>query len=157
VSEGATDSDFLGRTALIADVDGDENPDVILGDEQAGAVRVYLGDGAGEFSHLGDYGTAFEPHDIDVADLDGDGILDIVASHGNDDLVSVLLGEGAGSFGEPDSFAVGTNNRFVSLADFDRDDLVVACEAPGIFLHRSRSPGLFADYSASTCRTLSTC
>jgi len=95
-----------------------------LGDEQAGAARIFLGDGDGGFDHLDDFPTPFEPHDIDAADFDGDGKTDLVASHGHDDLVSVILGDGDGTFHARRSFEVGPNNRFVATGDFDGDSSV---------------------------------
>jgi hypothetical protein len=74
---------FLGRTVVLARVDADEHTDILLGDEQAGAIRVYLGDGAGGFSHRGDCDGSFQPvrhHAVGrnnrfgaTGDFDGDG------------------------------------------------------------------------------------
>ena len=92
---------FLGRTVAVAHANPnlDDAADVLLGDEQAGVIRVFLGDGGGGFVRRGDSPAGNEPHDFDVTDLNGDGAIDLVLAFGNDDLIGILLGDGAGGFG----------------------------------------------------------
>lgn len=65
---------FLGRAVQIAHLDADAHFDILLEDEQAGVIRTFLGDGAGNFTHTNDAPTINEPHDLDVVDLNADGL-----------------------------------------------------------------------------------
>ena len=123
---------FFGRFAVIARIDSDAHADVAFADEQAGVVRVHLGDGAGIFVHAGDATPGDEPHSLEAADLDADGKLDFITPHGNSEIVSILLGDGTGKFQSAPQIPMGSNNRYVAASDLDGNgvlDLAVSNRA----------------------------
>jgi len=68
------------RWVAIADVNHDENPDILVANADAGSISVLLGDGKGKFSS--GPGSPIPagrlPNDLAIADMNGDGNLDVV-------------------------------------------------------------------------------
>jgi hypothetical protein len=137
---------YAGYKTIVADVNGDDNPDVLLGapfyqvgPDYDGAVFVALGDGAGAFAPAtpvigpatnGTFGSA-----IAVGDLNGDMIPDLIS--GADSATNLAMeafagavywmpGVGDGTFGPAQLIQEGTgaNGRFgqgIEVADVDGD------------------------------------
>ncbi len=70
--------DVLARGAALADLDGDDDLDLVIA-VHGGRNRVFLGDGVGGFEELGDAGLAgaWGSTTSTLADTDGDGDLDL--------------------------------------------------------------------------------
>lgn len=99
---------------LVADLNRDGNPDVLMNLENS--AYVALGNGDGTFQPQI---TAVNPH-LDasatgVADMNGDGIPDLILSAGDD--TAIYLGAGDGTFSSRASFALqlGLNSTVVDL------------------------------------------
>ena len=85
------------RLPATGDFNGDGRLDVVLADEDAAEVGVWLGNGDGTFGAPLVTVTGGVARDIAVDDFNEDGRLDFVAAHeGNN--VSVRLGKGDGTF-----------------------------------------------------------
>ncbi|NRA34199.1 MAG: VCBS repeat-containing protein [Polyangiaceae bacterium] len=128
-----------------ADLNGDNNPDIIVVLGDADKVNVLFGDGAGGFIDQGgkdyvsvDVGTGprdagrSTPSDVAIGDLDGDGHPDMAITLTDDDAISVLFGDGAGNFSTPRFIDVGagtgpTRLEVGRLNGDDIDDIAVAC------------------------------
>jgi hypothetical protein len=85
---------------ILADVNGDGNLDLVVGQVSVGGVVVYLGDGKGGFTQsqgLADVLAA--PGAVMVADLNGDGIPDIGLMEAG--TLGIFLGKGNGTFAVP--------------------------------------------------------
>jgi hypothetical protein len=95
----------LTNEAILADLNGDGNLDVVLQGISSGGAFVYLGDGTGAFTYQT---TLADPLGIPglnlVADLNGDGIPDIAVLES--DTLEVFLGLGGATYAIP--FDIGT-------------------------------------------------
>lgn len=123
-----------GSTA-IADLDGDNIPDLVVIGNASGTLtaKVYLGNGDGSFSEKTDAGlTGTGFGSMSVADLDNNGIPDLIITGQDasfDETTTVYLGNGDGSFSEKtDAGLIDVRFSSTAIADFDGDnipDLVV--------------------------------
>ena len=148
------DTGGTGSEAVaVADVGGNDNPDLIVANQCLGAcngfpgpqstVGVLLGNGDGTFQSVVNYVTnAWAISNIAVADVNGDGKLDLAVSspceaeYAECDQggggVAVLLGNGDGTLQAPSQFSIGNyEGGLVAIQDVNGDgkpDLVVSAE-----------------------------
>ena len=118
----------------IADVNKDNNLDILVANGGSGNLTVYLGDGKGGFAQSSGspFGAGQNPTDITMTDFNGDGNTDVgIANHGVK-FVTVLLGNGKGqfTFGPGSPFHVESNPHphGIAVADFNNDkktDIVI--------------------------------
>jgi hypothetical protein len=142
-----------GESIVVADVNGDGKPDLVVMNEcdnsgscsGGGLIAVLLGNGDGTFQTARNYYSGgVNPFSIAVADINGDGKPDlVVANRGdsngntNNGTVSVLLGNGDGTFQTAVDYASGGGfANSVAVADVNGDgylDVVVAniCQTDG--------------------------
>jgi hypothetical protein len=125
---------------LLADFDGDNTPDLLVGDENT--VRFLKGNGDGSFQKpaaamsAGLKGVAA----ILATDLNGDHKMDAIVVNDYDQLpgangyVVVLLGNGDGTFTTGATFTTGVGSESAVLGDFNNDgktDVAVANAGSG--------------------------
>ena len=115
------------QTILIADINHDGNPDILVGNNGSGNLSVYLGNGKGAFAASKDspFPAGPSPNDLAVGDFNGDGRMDVaIANHGVK-LVTVLLGNGKGRFsfapGSPFKVPSDPHPHGIAAADFNGD------------------------------------
>jgi len=100
--------------AISGDVDGDLDPDLVLGSQ------LSINDGSGVFtaSSLPPIPTLVWSNAL--GDIDGDGDLDLLRGDGTFS-VTVLANNGAGVFTAAGVVPVGVNSRWIALQDLDGD------------------------------------
>ncbi len=141
------------RNLRVADLDGDEKPDIVVPNMVERGVTVLFGDGRGRFrgSERPPIAAGPSPFTVAVADINGDGKPDIVVgnysgqiSDRSGDALTFLLGDGRGNFRLGPGIVSGHAPGNVEAADVDGDgiadavlvnagsgDLTVAFGGPG--------------------------
>ncbi len=115
----------------VSDFDGDQKADLVVVDNGADDVSIWLGNGAGSFTQAA--GSPLKvgktPFFVAVNDLNDDGQADLVVANSGSNNVSVLRGQGGGGFSPKNDFATELSPRCVAVADLNGDgkkDLAVA-------------------------------
>jgi len=116
------------RAVAVGDLDGDGIEDAVTVGEEADALGLHFGDGAGGLREQRELPVAVAPRAVRLADMNGDGALDLVAASassraGRPGTVTVLLNDGAGRF-ETLRPAAGGGPVGPVLADLDGDGLL---------------------------------
>lgn len=138
------DGDSLG--ALLRDVDGDGDLDVITTLYSNDSVAVVPNDGTAIFTPP-DYPTGTEPTDIMTATLGTDSTPSLIVTNKESDNLSILRGRGDGTFGPPNNIAAGNGAVASTMGDINGDgvpDIVTAnANAQNISLFYGRADGTF--------------
>jgi hypothetical protein len=106
---------------IIADFNGDGNPDIGTESWGVDSIVILQGDGKSNFSNPAFYATGKHPYQrLRTVDLNNDGKPDIVTTNldGND--VTILLGDGRGSFSKR-LFKAGDTPFGVAIGDLTGD------------------------------------
>jgi hypothetical protein len=164
IARGGADGGFVevdgpeidGNGVLLADVDADRDPDVIVLDAGGKPRLTVLLNDRGELTPLpaqtvpGAWGG--ELAEADAGHLDGDAHLDLVVPLWKD--VRVMLGDGRGGFRAGQSLPTGRSPRSPVIVDIDGDwidDLVVASEIDAsVHVFRGRGAARFTAWQTLT-------
>ncbi|HTS38607.1 MAG TPA: VCBS repeat-containing protein [Candidatus Solibacter sp.] len=130
-----------------ADVNGDGNLDVVVGNSWDSDVTVLIGNGRGMFTASANYvaGNGL-PVAVAIGDFNGDGKTDIATANQVANNVSVLLATGAGKFNDARDYRVGEITQYAATGDFNHDgkqDLVVSSYLTGLSLSLGNGNGTF--------------
>ena len=110
--------------AAIADLNGDNRPDIVATHHELNALTVMIGDGRGGFTEANgspfDFGVSL--FHLLSADVDRDGRMDLVATTG--DTIRVLLGDGRGAFKPAAAIPVGPGAWRIAAADLNGDGAI---------------------------------
>lgn len=144
------------RGGLIADMNRDGKPDLILCSTGNSRVLQALGDGSGGFAAATIAGSGIvDCADIVAVDIDRDGDEDLIAADSVLGAVRWLRNDGNGSYTQPPSLASSlAGPRAIDVVDFDRDgwpDLAVALESGNrvIVLHNELRNPAAPDFSSA--------
>lgn len=118
---------------ISGDLNSDSRLDVVVVNNGAGSIGIWLGNGNGTFvaQMIFSTGNNSLPSSAVLCDMNNDNKLDIVVSNHGADNFGIFLGIGNGSFAEQKIFStgVGTAPIAVAVSDFNNDtlyDVVVA-------------------------------
>lgn len=108
------------QAITIADVNGDGNPDLVVG----GSAGVLLGDGMGNFhpgTPLPAVASGTQIWAFAAGDLNGDGKIDLVFADISNQVMVPMLGAGDGTFQPGQAYLVSQLPDSIVLADYNND------------------------------------
>ncbi len=99
--------------AVVADVNGDNKPDIVVGYYTASNFGVFLNAGNGTFLNQTTYstGAGSSPRSIAVADVNGDNKPDIVVGYYLSSNFGVFLNAGNGTFLNQTTYSTGNGSN----------------------------------------------
>ena len=153
--DNAFDTYVYPGTAAIADLNGDGNNDIVVGNSYGGSITVFSGNGDGTVaSPAVGFDTGGYPWTEPlVADFNGDGLMDVIVP---DDWFSLVYLQGYGdgtfragvSYDLPQSFTEYAYSYSVASGDFNGDgipDIVAGQDgnvnSPGVVVYLSNANG----------------
>lgn len=144
-------SDSGEDSVAVGDFDGQNGPDLVLGQQRLGVIQVYRNQGDGTYSGTPDEypvpGGQFTVVGLTVADFDGQNGPDIACANFGDNSVSVFFNQGNGAFGSPLRLASGTFLQGIASGDLDGangpDIAVIDQGTNSILLYFNQGNGTF--------------
>lgn len=137
-----------GSTWLaIADLDGDDWPDIAVSNDNAGTIALFTNDGTGRVERTATLAAGTGPDRIIAAEIDGVPGLDLACIDVDEQLLRVFANDGAGAFTEWRTMPTLNTPHGLTTGDFDGDgrtDLATA-ERIGrsISVYRQTDAGVF--------------
>ena len=104
-----------------ADLDGDGDLDLVVGNYASNDVAVLANDGAGGFGPARRYDSGVGTGRVALGDVDGDGDVDIVSANYQDGTLTVFGNDGAGAFERLGELESGLGPGYLEFADLDGD------------------------------------
>ncbi len=143
--DDATHSNISAYAPTLGDVNGDGDPDLIIGGN-SGTISIFSGGTGVSFG--------FTPVNLTgsgavsataVGDLNGDGDADIVAINGGASSVGIFLGNGDGTFAARSNLTTGAVSTEVFIADMTNDGIndIVAGGSTGFSVLAGNGDGTF--------------
>jgi hypothetical protein len=107
------------------DLRGNGVQDLVITNEAAGSVSVFLGNGDGTFGAPQTFPAGIDPLSVVVGDFNGDGHLDLIVSEGGGSTsVDLLLGNGDGTFQAPTQIPVGATAPSIAVGHFHNPNIL---------------------------------
>lgn len=119
---------------IVADLNNDGRPDIVVPTRSSGSLHVFLNAGAGSFSPDQVVGSLPDTISVAAADIDGDGDRDLLAVGFSPGVLRVHVNDGSASFTNGPDYPLGGKGHGIDVADFDGDGRVdvVITTAEGI-------------------------
>jgi hypothetical protein len=123
------------RAVAVVDVNSDNKPDIVVGNQGTNNVGVFLNAGNGTFLNQNTYstGTGSNPRSVVLVDMNSDGQPDIIVANSLSTNFGVLLNAGNGTFLIQTTYSTGNGSTPYSVAVVDvnsdnKPDVVVAIQ-----------------------------
>lgn len=118
----------------LADLNNDQNLDIVVTNSQSNNVMILFGMGNGSFLERKIYSTGDQsrPYHIVLKDMNNDYLFDLVIANSGTSNIYILYGLGNGTFGNISSYPLGYGYEpyAIAVSDLNGDgqmDIVVAC------------------------------
>jgi hypothetical protein len=122
--ENSYDDFWIGSQGIASgDFNQDGHLDVVVSQDQANPLQVFLGNGDGTFKPADQLPAVNLPNVVAAADIDGDGHLDLIVDLGYYNLIQILYGNGDGTFQAPVNIATLRQYMQMSVVDMNGDGL----------------------------------
>jgi len=111
----------------LADLNNDNEPDVILANMNDGTLELYLGVGRGELTLTKTLHLGMQPIDLVCGDFDNDGDLDAAVTATNtadENFLVIVAGDGAGDLALITSYPLDGRTGNLGLGDFNEDGMI---------------------------------
>ncbi|CAF0818180.1 unnamed protein product [Adineta steineri] len=119
------------NSVFVADVNGDNKPDLIVGNFKASHVGVLLNAGNGKFHNQTIYSTGVDsqPRSVLVVDINCDNLPDIIVANSDEENIGIFLNFGDGTFQRQMTYPTGSYTKPWSVAvgninDDNKPDIV---------------------------------
>ncbi len=125
----AYDAGVGASAVVIADLNLDNVPDLVVSNPIGNTVSVLLGYGDGAFFPAVHFGVGTGPSAVAVGDLNGDRKPDLAVANALNHTISVLFGDGQGAFATAIPYPAGNGPASIAVGDLNTDqksDLAVA-------------------------------
>ncbi|CAF2734521.1 unnamed protein product [Rotaria sp. Silwood2] len=137
----------------LADVNNDNQLDIVSANTFTSSIGILLGHGDGTFASMVNYSTEInsQPYSVAVGDINNDKYLDLVVANWKGSVI-IFLGHDSGTFTIGSILSIGGSPFSIALADFNSDnhlDIAVANIA-------SDNVGVFLGYGNGTFATQTT-
>jgi hypothetical protein len=111
---------------VIADMNGDGIPDVVVSNFSDNTLSIFIGRGDGTFKTTVTVPVGTGPIFVAAADMNGDGKLDLLVNNNLDDTLGVLLNKGGSNFGAMTTTSLGPRllrpySQMLVVGDFTHD------------------------------------
>jgi hypothetical protein len=137
------------RAAVIGDLNGDGQRDIVTANADANTVSVLLNSERGKTFDRKDYATGPAPVSVAIGDLSGGGHLEVVTANSESDTVSVLLNRGDGSFQPKRDYRTGRHLESVAIGNLNGDrapDIATANRSDTVSVLLNRGDGSFPSH-----------
>lgn len=105
-----------------ADVNNDNILDLIVVDDFADEMGIYLGQGDRTFALSNTYAIGNHPNYLTLADFDNDGFIDVAVSV-DANVIGIFLNNGDGTYAAGSNVAVSSNMGFITAGDLNGNKL----------------------------------
>ncbi|CAF3319218.1 unnamed protein product [Rotaria socialis] len=108
----------------VGDLNDDKHLDIIVSNEWASNVGVFIGYGDGTFAkiEISSIGFGYCPHSMVIGDFNEDHILDVAVANSANNTIFVLSGSGNGTFTNNEMYSTGSDSMPVFLISGDFND-----------------------------------